>query len=315
MVEVTAVIAIIGLLIALLLPAVQACRESTRKAQCANNLSQLGMALQSYQSAHEVLPPGVADRQGPILSIPRGYHMSWIAQILPHMEQQPIYGYIDFRRGAYDKQNAAARAETFPGLRCPSDVSRGKGLNNYAACHHDVEAPIDKDNHGVFFLNSRLRSWEIPDGASYTIFLGEKRCDEWDYGWISGTRSTLRNTGTRINGTVLPPLGPWKPPLKPADDQQPAEKKEPPPADLEPGGPDGFVIPGLPIPPETVFLDLAPINPADQLMVGGFGSYHPGVANFLFGDGSVRPLSEMIEQSLYEQLGHREDGKLPTQPY
>jgi prepilin-type processing-associated H-X9-DG protein len=64
-----------------------------------------------------------------------------------------------------------------------------------------VEAPIDEDNHGLLFLNSRIRVRDIPDGTSYTIFLGET-ADEHplnasldNLGWMSGTRATLRNTG------------------------------------------------------------------------------------------------------------------------
>ena len=75
----------------------------------------------------------------------------------------------------------------------------GVGVSSYAACHHDVEAPIDVENHGVFYLNSSIRHEDIPDGSSYTIFVGEKRIASQDLGWLSGTRATLRNTGTPLN--------------------------------------------------------------------------------------------------------------------
>ena len=90
-------------------------------------------------------------------------------------------------------------------LTCPSEPNltwNGFGASNYAGCHHDVEAPIDVDNHGVFFLNSRLHYDDIRDGASHTIFLAEKRIGGGDLGWASGTSSTLRNTGTPLNGTL-----------------------------------------------------------------------------------------------------------------
>src|SRR5216684_1150993 len=70
LIELLVVIAIIAVLIALLLPAVQAAREAARRAQCVNNLMQLGIALQNYESAHEVLPPGVVNETGPILEQP-----------------------------------------------------------------------------------------------------------------------------------------------------------------------------------------------------------------------------------------------------
>ncbi len=75
-------------------------------------------------------------------------------------------------------------------------------MSSYAGCHHDVEAPIDVKNHGVFFLNSRITRDDITDGTSFTIFFGEKKIQDDDLGWLSGTRATLRNTGAAINATA-----------------------------------------------------------------------------------------------------------------
>ena len=72
-------------------------------------------------------------------------------------------------------------------------------MTSYAGCHHDTEASIDTQDNGVFFLNSRVRYRDIKDGTSCTIFLGEKIIDTWDMEWCSGTRGTLRNTGSTIN--------------------------------------------------------------------------------------------------------------------
>ena len=85
LVELLVVITIIGILIALLLPAVQAAREAARRASCLNNLTQIGVALENYQSAHGVLPPGTVDKQGPIHNVPQGYHMGWLVQLLPYL--------------------------------------------------------------------------------------------------------------------------------------------------------------------------------------------------------------------------------------
>ena len=82
-------------LIALLLPAVQSAREAARRAQCSNNLMQLGIALGSYASTHSVLPPGVVNDTGPIENLPRGYHHSWVVQILPFIGSQNIYNHFD----------------------------------------------------------------------------------------------------------------------------------------------------------------------------------------------------------------------------
>src|SRR5512139_1961990 len=95
LVELLVVIAIIGILIALLLPAVQAAREAARRASCINNLTQIGVALQNYQSAHMSLPPGVTDPKGPIYNVPQGNHIGWMAHILPYIEEQTAFHQID----------------------------------------------------------------------------------------------------------------------------------------------------------------------------------------------------------------------------
>ena len=91
----------------------------------------------------------------------------------------------------------------------------GPARSSYAACQNDVEAPIDVDNHGGFYLNSRVRVVDVADGLSQTIFVGEVAVPS-PLGWLSGTRATLRNTGHPINGVDLSTLEltePAKPPL------------------------------------------------------------------------------------------------------
>ena len=281
LVELLVVIAIIGILIALLLPAVQAAREAARRVQCTNNLAQLGLALQNYDGAHEALPPGVVDANGPIRSTPQGYHMSWLVQLLPYVEEQVTFQHVDFAVGAYDKKNEPVLKTWIDLFACPSDgrrdwSSEGPFPSNYAGCHHDVEAPIDADNHGVFFLNSHVHSRDISDGATHTLFVGEKIVDGDDLGWMSGTRATLRNTGTMINAT----------PIRNAAGEYEEIRG------VDPTVPQG-IQPGL--------------------FVGGFGSWHPGGANFGLGDGSVRFLSETLDPGIFQQLGHRADGKLLQQ--
>ena len=75
--------------------------------------------------------------------------------------------------------------------------------SNYAGCHHDVEAPIAENNRGVLFLNSHISARDVTDGVQHTIYLGEKQTGADDLGWMSGTRATLRNTGTPIDKTSL----------------------------------------------------------------------------------------------------------------
>jgi prepilin-type processing-associated H-X9-DG protein len=199
------VIAIIGILVALLLPAIQASREGARRAMCANNMRQLILAVQDYEMAHEHLPAGTINDTGPIKNLPKGHHISWIAQTLPYFEESALYANLDLSLSAYHHKNDRARQTAIAVLICPSNPSDEEPYSNYAGCHHDVEAPIDADNRGVLFLNSRVTRDDIKDGVAYTLFLGEKLIDDTDLGWLSGTPATLRNTGTRLNGARLKP--------------------------------------------------------------------------------------------------------------
>lgn len=206
LVELLVVIAIIGILIALLLPAVQAAREAARRSQCINNLCQISLAVENYNMAHLAYPPGSINPTGPIHNAPEGYHHNWVEQILPYMEQTNTYRHINLVQGVYDPSNEQVRRVVIETLFCPSSKYRPRheeiALITYAACHHHLEEPIDVDNHGVFFLNSGVRYEDITDGSEQTIFVGEKLVEDADtLGWMSGTRATLRNTGTLVNAS------------------------------------------------------------------------------------------------------------------
>jgi prepilin-type N-terminal cleavage/methylation domain-containing protein/prepilin-type processing-associated H-X9-DG protein len=200
LVELLVVIAIIGILIALLLPAVQAAREAARRAACLNNVAQLGLALHNYEFHFESLPPGVTNPDGPIRNEPQGTHVSWIVKILPYMEQNVLFNRFDQSAGAYAESNAEVRGAQISVLHCPTtpipifnETSR-VAHSNYAGCHHDVESPIDKDNHGLLFLNSGVRYSQIYDGSTVTLLVSEVINSPDSLGWVSGTRATLRNT-------------------------------------------------------------------------------------------------------------------------
>jgi hypothetical protein len=273
------VITIIGILIAMLLPAVQASREAARRIQCASRLTQLGIALQNYESANGVLPPGTINDHGPIPNKPEGYEFSWIVQLLPYLEEGNTWKHIDFGVGVYDPKNAEVRSINMPLLVCPSnglwkngphglvaaDAKDSWMISNYAACHNDVESPIDVKNMGVMYLNSHIGQRDVTDGASHTIYVAEKLGDERDLGWMSGTRATLRNTGTSLNSR--------------SNTVQKTSMG-------------------------------TPVAPTDELAVGGFESNHPGICNTLFGDGRVTGTSEGLDLKVLEQLGNRADGQL-----
>jgi prepilin-type N-terminal cleavage/methylation domain-containing protein/prepilin-type processing-associated H-X9-DG protein len=280
LIEMLVVVSIIAILIALVLPAVQSAREAARKTQCGSQLLQLGVAMGHYASTHGVFPPGVVDRRGPISNLPKGDHIGWAVQILPFLEQGNLHRRIDTRQGVYAPATSTVLWTDIRVFVCPSDWRPGP--TSYMGCHHDVEAPIDADNHGVLYLNSRIAYDDIADGPAYTILLGEARHGT-SSGWASGTRSTLRNTGHRINAKA-----PLVPP-RPATWWYPSSID---PAD--PGAVETSVLGGL-LPP---------------WFVGGFSSYHPGGAQFLLCDGSVRFLKESIDGRVFSRLGNRSDGEL-----
>jgi len=202
LVELLVVIAIIGILVALLLPAIQAAREAARRSSCLNNMMQLGLATHNYEFNYEALPPGVTDTKGPIRNEPQGQHVSWLVKILPYMEENALWRKFDQAAGAYADVNAEVRSVPVSVMICPSfpgektNKAKTIAITTYAGCYHDVEAPIDADNHGLMFLNSRVRFDEIEDGSSKTLLIAEKLLKgPEDLGWVSGTRATLRNTG------------------------------------------------------------------------------------------------------------------------
>lgn len=213
LVELLVVVAMIGILIGLLLPAVQAAREAARRASCANNMMQLGIAINNYDMAHRSLPPGTVDAKGPIVHLPIGFHHSWIVQILPMLDERTAYKQIDHGQSIYSLANFPVRSYELSVLQCPSSFNSSGPQSSYAGVHDSREVPIDVDNNGVLFLNSHVRYDDISDGASHTLLLGEKYTDPTELGWSSGTRATLRNMGSTLNlngpnftgGQGLPP--------------------------------------------------------------------------------------------------------------
>ncbi len=209
LVELLVVIAIIGVLIGLLLPAVQSAREAARRCSCTNNLAQLGLALHNHEFAFEQFPAGVTGESGPIKSLAEGHHVGWIVRLLPFFEQQRLAHHFSIEDGVYADTNAAVRSVVIGPLLCPSSPTpsvRESGghrvaVSNYAGCSNAVEAPIDDDNNGVLFLNSRIRFSDIADGSSNTLVIAERRGSEGDLGWASGTRSTLRTTSPILRRT------------------------------------------------------------------------------------------------------------------
>ncbi len=280
MIEMLIAMAIMGILIALLLPAIGTTREYARRVRCEANLSQLAIALHHYEINHRSFPSGVIEPQGPVSHAPAGYHQNWIVHCLPYLEEGTLCNNIDTESGVYEASNDRARVQVVGYLACSSTV-RTPTYSNYAGVHGDVESPIDVTNSGILFLNSGVSVKNVTDGLSNTLLIGEKLVDASDLGWMSGTRSTLRNAGQRIN-VVIPTE--W--PNGPLDVQ-------------EWGAADSR---------------LTEIS-AKPLFVGGFASRHPNGANFALGDGRVQFFGEGIDKTLYQCLANRADGTLIQKPF
>ena len=170
LIELLVVIAIIGVLIALLLPAVQSAREAARRAQCTNNLKQLGLALHNYESSIGSLPWG----DGP----DQWNQWSSLALMTPYLEQYTIYSALNFDWSLQNPAllaNTTAQRATISFLQCPSDDDRltsPDGHNNYAANAGNAPAAFyDWDNTGAF---NGLFGWSGRDPARVTS-PGEKK--------------------------------------------------------------------------------------------------------------------------------------------
>jgi len=321
LIELLVVIAIIGVLIALLLPAVQAAREAARRAQCVNNLKQIGLALHNYESANRSFPPGAITYQENPLNCGAGRKgHSFFTLMLNYMEQQAIYNAVNFNFNsggpdAYGGPHAGATNRTalitqINSFICPSDSLQrpydlsisfnGYGQSSYAGVCGTVDifrwfcgcpvnfvggtcagaAEIQPD--GMFGYNWTFKIADVTDGTNNTIFVGEFARFKNDPDQIFNTWSRSLWFGSNFpGGNTTRPEGLASTVAKINAPFQPN---------------DVSTYPGT----------LGPTNDTDgwlyvaspdyrQLGQFGFRSQHPGGANFLFGDGSVRYLKETID--------------------
>jgi prepilin-type processing-associated H-X9-DG protein len=186
------VITIIGLLIALLLPAVQAAREAARRAGCLNNLHQIALALQGYHEACGSFPPGCIE---PVFKKANGRQFAWSALILPQLEQAPLHAAIDFTMPSYAEENAVAAANVVPTYLCPStrrtsQLSQGRGATDYGGLYGEAIQPIPTDGswtaeNGMMVYDRAFRVADVRDGTADTLVVSEDAA--WTDGqWING---------------------------------------------------------------------------------------------------------------------------------
>ena len=219
MVELLVSIAIIGILIALLLPAIQQAREAARRTQCINNIKQLAIATHSYTSNHKKLPPSgvVAEtvqlyggRQYPVFDQRTGKMFSWAVLLLPYIEEMALYDQFD-QKATVLKQTANPQQQTIPSLLCPSDAARGRfyadseftsgkrfAKGNYAAYCSPMHSDLQLIYPGAL-ISTGQKLDRIRDGLSKTIVFSELRTldderDErgaWALPWNAATLLSL----------------------------------------------------------------------------------------------------------------------------
>ena len=186
LVELLVVIAIIGILVSLLLPAVQAAREAARRMQCQNNVKQLGLALQNYHDIFKALPAsGIVDPTTTYYRPRTGLQFSWIVLILNQIEQGPLHDQFDFGRSVF-QQPANPQEQYIPTLSCPSDsagnsifvdatLTNGKRFakGNYAAYVSPYHVGLQNRFPGALVGHRHHRLASLTDGTSNTIVISE----------------------------------------------------------------------------------------------------------------------------------------------
>ncbi|MHB8973958.1 MAG: DUF1559 domain-containing protein [Pirellulaceae bacterium] len=188
LVELLVVITVIGILIALLLPAVQMAREAARRASCLNNLRQMGIGLHNYHDALRIFPPGGIEPRSPLK--PMGRQLAWSVFLLPFVEQQSLFEQIDTGRAFDAPENAVAAATILSIYICPSvpqasQLQSGRGPCRYGGIYGERITSPNNPPKGVMLYDRAISIAEIRDGTSSTLVISED-CDFADGQWING---------------------------------------------------------------------------------------------------------------------------------
>ena len=294
LIELLVVISIIVVLMALLLPAIFAAREAALAAQCKSNLRQIGTALHSYHHSHEYLPAGWT------AATPEGTPgWGWASAILIELEQRPLYEtQLQRNLPISDPANQTAREHVIPVLICPTDHGRrtftlgaghggGHAHDDGHEDHDEHEGPHSVDAGPPLFLAAKSNypgvfgTMEIEDAPSAAdgIFFHNSRIT------FNDVRDGLTNTvfvgerSSRFGGSL------WQGVVPEADAAMAR-------------------IVGVG--------DHAPNDPHHHF--DDFSSEHRGGVHFVFGDNSVRMLSEKIDLKVYQGMCTRAGGEIPSEP-
>ncbi|MEW4562505.1 DUF1559 domain-containing protein [Bremerella sp. JC770] len=309
LVELLVVIAIIGVLIALLLPAVQQAREAARRMQCQNNLKQLGLALLNYHDVFGQFPPGYIDiAPNSVTSQDGGW--SWQAQILPQLEQKPLFDQFDYESHPYGPigdpystaENVAGVATELSMFGCPSDPKPSHtslfepsdngyvekiATSSYAgvigsftnnACDSTLNS--HSAHNGLLGANTNRKIRDITDGLSNTTMVGEMTWMQSENQVLYGSIGSGGTANCGGNNVQHPPYRHLR-----------SHRQKPNGAS-----------------PSSVHT--------------AFHSMHPGGVQFVFADGSVHFIAETIQHTgssnseaptnwgVYQRLGTMNDGQV-----
>jgi prepilin-type N-terminal cleavage/methylation domain-containing protein/prepilin-type processing-associated H-X9-DG protein len=296
LIELLVVIAIIGVLIALLLPAVQSAREAARRAQCTNNLKQIGLGLHNYESTNACFPYG-ADTYNIT------YGTNWVLAILPNVEQQALYNAFNFnlQTNAPTNANTTVTRTILNALICPSDPGAGNPLKNnrnevnpsMGLWYVGNMGPSNMDNLVPYCPPSPKSSgtqsycaqgnWgstsSSKTGTLVGFFARFEMCQR-----IAGVSDGM--SGTFMVGETLPDDCHW----------------------------NSAFVHNFPTSATSIPLNMLDQNEKTQAnkyyQICGFKSRHSGGANFLMGDGTVRFIKTSISYQVYNALGSSSMGEI-----
>ncbi len=306
LVELLVVVAIIGVLVALLLPAVQAARESSRRMRCLNNEKQLVLGMHNHHDTKGRFAHGVYNLIDTPGSTPAPYNnrqdrRCWAHDLWPFIEQEPLYAAFDQHMSTGASALGFPLLQTvIPTLMCISDPMAGKketfwgGIGtphqgfsgNYAACassgyFNDTTADSSRDRDGVYFAVSKIRLADITDGSSNTAILSELILSPDTTGHVIHGRYHNPTHGGVFFSTRLPP---------------------------------NTMVPdqlnwcqGTPV-------KRAPcINKSTEMFVTA-RSWHTNGANVALADGSVRFIISNVDPIAFKALGSRNGGETIALP-
>jgi prepilin-type processing-associated H-X9-DG protein len=289
LVELLVLLAILGILFALVLSAVQRARDAASRVSCANNLRQLGLALHQYHQTFHVLPPGISHPNfpdSPYAPFDKYPLMRWHGRLLPYIEQDGLWQQtVDaYSQDPYHLNNPPhiGRTVWVAAFLCPADGRRsapGTSPGEYAATtsYVGVAGLSQLRPDGLLYLDSRVRFADVTDGLSNTLMAGERPSDvnlefgRWYSGW-GDWRTAVSTLGVREYE-----VEDW--------------------------------ITGCPIGP----YQFGPGSLRDPCSTFHYWSMHTGGANFLFVDGSVKFLPYSAA-SLMTALSTRAGGEAASPP-